>query len=421
MRARGRLHLPLAIASVAFALVSVASVTPALGGVGAQVTARASLSGTSAPVLASAPAAAPAIAVNKTQTRSERTGLTPTTSIPGYSPAALRSAYNLAKAAATAGGGETVAVVAAYADPKTAADLAVYRAHWKLPACTVASGCLRVLNEHGAAGPLPAANSSWAEEQSIELDAISALCPKCKLLVVEAASNSVPDLGAADNTAVAKGARFVADGWSELESSGELADAHYFDHPGTAIVAAAGNSGYLSTFPAALPTVTAVGGTTLTRSTANARGWAETAWAETGSACAIFTAKPSWQRADAHLGSGCLNRTENDVAADADPSTGAAVYDGYGTGGGWTRAGGNALAVAIVTAAYALAGIPAAGSYPASYPYQHASKLYDVKFGPIGCSGPGSTCARPSRGTTARPASARRTAPGRSPRRAPTR
>ena len=382
MPRRGRFRLSLAALAGVFAVAGLVTSAPAQATSAASPAPPAGIA--AARTLARSPAtAAPDIAVNKNQTAQERMRAATAAAIPGYTPAQLRAAYALSKAAASAGGGETVAVVSAYASPKTAADLAVYRAHWKLPACTVASGCLRVLNEHGAAKPLPAANASWAKEQAIQLDAISALCPKCKLLVVEAASALPADLGTAENTG-AKGARFVANGWSEIEFQDELSFAHYFDHPGVAIVAASGGSGYGSTFPAALPTVTAVGGTTLKKSSANERGWAETAWAMTGSGCTILTSKPSWQRADAKLGSGCLNRTENDVAADADPATGAAVYDSYSTGGGWTRAGGNALSSAIVTATYALAGVPAAGSYPASYPYQHTSKLYDVKFGPIG-------------------------------------
>lgn len=230
-----------------------------------------------------------------------------------------------------------------------------------VPVCPAES----VVSEHGGTDGLPAANATWGLIEAEQLDAVSALCPRCRLLLVEAASNSLADLGTAENTAIAKGARFVANGWGELEFPGEDSYGHFFNHPGSAIVFAAAGSGYQSTFPAALPYVTAVGGTTLRPSPYNARGWAELSWVKTGTHCAILEAKPSWQRADAALGTGCLNRTENDVAADADPATGASVYDSYGSGG-WTKAGGTALSAAIVTAVYALAGtLPAAtASYP---------------------------------------------------------
>jgi hypothetical protein len=300
---------------------------------------------------------------------------------PGYSPSSLRSAYNLASAAAHGGAGETVAVVSAFGYPAAATDLATYRSHFRLPACTVANGCLRIRNEHGATHPLPAANATWAREQATQLDVLSALCPRCHLLLVEAASTSITDLGTAEDTAVSAGARFVANGWSQPESVDEDLYAHYFNHPGTAIVFAAGASDYGTAFPAALQYVISVGGTTLTKSVFNSRGWAEQAWATGGSGCALLAAKPSWQRADANPVTGCANRTENDVAADANPSTGAAVYD-TGASGHWVKAGGLSLAAAIVTAAYALAGTPAADSYPASYPYRHASSLFDVISGP---------------------------------------
>jgi hypothetical protein len=356
----------------------------AVGPFGAPAAAPALTAAAAAPLSASPGqgGAVPALAVIRNQNHLSERPLAPVQT-PGYSPAALRSAYNVVKASAAGGRGETVAVVSAYRDPDAAANLAVYRSHYKLGACTVASGCLRIRNEHGGTGGLPAANSTWAMLQTVQLDAISALCPKCRLLLVEAASTSVTDLGTAENAAVAAGARFDANGWGMLEFTGDDSYARYFDHPGSAIVFAAGGNGYASTFPAALQYVTAVGGTTLTRSAFNSRGWAEVPWAKTGSRCAILAAKPSWQRADATAGTGCLNRTENDVAADADPATGISVYDTYGSNG-WTKAGGAGLAAAIVTAVYALAGTPAAGSYPASYPYQHAGRLYDVSGGPVG-------------------------------------
>jgi hypothetical protein len=305
-------------------------------------------------------------------------------SVPGITPTALRSAYGLGKAAATGGRGETVAVVMAYADPTAAQDLAVYRKHFSLPACTTAKGCLRIVNEHGKASSLPAGSASWAQTAALELEVTSALCPECKLVLVEANSNALADLGTAEDTAVARGARFVLDGWAEQEFTGQDAYDRYFNHPGVAVVAAAGNNGYEQTYPADLPYVTSVGGTTLIHTSLNTRGWAETAWSDTSSGCSTLEIKPSWQRSDTNPVTGCPNRTQNDVSADADPKSGAAVYDSYQESSKWVAEGGTALAAAIVTAAYALAGPPAARSYPASYPYQHARDLNDVTSGSNG-------------------------------------
>ncbi len=305
------------------------------------------------------------------------------TAIPGYTPAQLRGAYGLASVAASGGAGATVAIVTAYAYPDAASDLAVYRAHFRLPACPAGS-CLRVLNENGRATHLPAANSSWSHSDAVALDAISALCPKCKLLLIEATSNSYADLGTAEDTAVSHGAKFVLNTWNGQESVDQDSNDHYFDHPGVAIVAPSGDTGYRRTFPGDLPYVTSVGGTTLLPSKYNTRHWSEIAWSETGSGCSAIEIKPSWQRADASAATGCPNRTQNDVAADADPATGAAVYDSYKAKTPWVRSGGTVLAAGIVTAAYALAGTPAPGTYPASYPYEHAGDLNDVLYGSNG-------------------------------------
>ncbi len=305
-------------------------------------------------------------------------------SLASLTPSTLRNVYGLAKAAARDGSGETVAVVSAYADPRAAQDLAVYRKHFKLPACTTAKGCLRIVNEHGKAHPLPAASASWAQSEAMQLEVISALCPACKLLLVEASSNALADLGAANDSAVAAGARFVVNGWSAVESVGQDIYDGYFNHPGVAIVAAAGNNGYGRTFPGDLPYVTSVGGTTLARSSVNTRGWTETAWADTNSGCSALEIKPSWQRSDTSPVTGCPNRTQNDVSADADPASGVTVYDSYRQSSKWTKQGGTALAAAIVTATYALAGPPAPRSYPASYPYQHPRDLHDVTSGSNG-------------------------------------
>ncbi len=310
----------------------------------------------------------------------------------GYGPSSLRNAYNLTAAARRAGRGETVAIVDAYSDPKAAANLASYRSHFGLPACTVASRCLRIVNQAGKSRPLPKKSASWGIEESLDLDMVSAICPRCRILLVEASSNSSANLGTAVNRAVSMGARFVSDSWGGDEFAGQDAYTHDFNHPGDAIVFASGDFGYGATFPADTQYVTAVGGTTLRHKRSNGRAWTETVWGSaqvaegTASGCSSMEPKPSWQResVDDTAPGGCLNRTENDVAADANINTGVAVYDSFGTGGTWGMAGGTSVAAPIVTAAYALAGNPARNSYPASYLYHHSSHLHDVTAGTNG-------------------------------------
>ena len=302
----------------------------------------------------------------------------------GYGPQDLQSAYFLPST--SAGAGQTVAIVDAYDDPDAAADLAVYRSDWGLPACTVASGCFRKVDQEGKASPLPAASggTGWATEESLDIEMVAAICPECHILLVEADSTSNSDMFAAVDTAVRLGAKFVSNSYGETEFSAEVADSNpYYDHPGVVLTAAAGDYGYANgvLFPAASPDVVSVGGTTLTPASGS-RGWTETAWDDTGSGCSLYEPKPAWQ-----TDSGCANRTDNDVAAVADPATGVAIYDTYDQKG-WLEVGGTSVASPIIASVYALVGTPAAGSYPASYLYAHPSGLYDVTSGNNGYCSP---------------------------------
>jgi hypothetical protein len=308
----------------------------------------------------------------------------------GYGPSDFQSAYNLPSS--TAGLGQTVAIVDAYNDPNIASDLATYRAQYGLPACTTASGCLQVLNQEGQPSPLPpnatSGTGNWDVEESLDVDMASATCPNCNIILVEANSAATTDLDASEKEAVTGlGAKYVSNSWASCEASGDTAEDQYFDYPGVAITAAGGDWGYdnyqrgcsAPDYPAASQYVTSVGGTRLTQDSSTSRGWTETTWSldpqATGSGCSIEEPKPAWQH-----DSGCANRMTNDVSADADPATGAAVYDSF-SGGGWEVIGGTSEASPIIAATYALAGVPAAGTNPASYPYADPSALNDVTSG----------------------------------------
>jgi subtilase family serine protease len=304
----------------------------------------------------------------------------------GFAPADLRGAYGLPDSTSL-GDGETVAVVTAYDDPDAASDLATYRSQYSLPAC--GSGCFSKVNQTGGT-TYPGTSAGWSAAVAQSLDMISAICPQCHLLLVEATSTAITDLGTAEDQAVTLGASFVDNDWftpeSTLGASEPSYDTAYFDHPGVAITAPAGNSGYGVSYPAASPDVTAVGGTTLTSDSGVTRGWTETAWDGSGSGCSEYEAKPAWQ-----TDTGCSNRTLNDTAAVADPNTPIAYYD-TPTAGGWGQGGGTDVSAAIVAAAYALAGTPAPGSNPASYLYDHpGSNMFDVTSGSNGTCSPSTT------------------------------
>jgi subtilase family serine protease len=313
----------------------------------------------------------------------------------GYSPANLQAAYNLAAAAAAGGSGQTVALVDAYNDPNINADLTYYRAYFgqttPMPTCNEANGCFKVVSQTGsttALPPPPSAGDDWSLEESLDVDMVSAICPNCHIDLVEANSAGMADLGTAMDEAVALGAKFVSNSYGGAETAGQTSDDAYYDHPGVAVTASAGDYDYGVQYPAASPYVTAVGGTTLTSAPTTARGWTETAWGGTGSGCSAYESKPAWQ-----TDTGCARRTVADVAADADPDTGVSVYDTYdGNNGGWDDVGGTSAASPIIASAYALAGTPAANTNPAQYPYQHTTSLYDVTSGSNGTCSPTYLC-----------------------------
>ncbi|MFJ2728957.1 peptidase S8 [Streptomyces collinus] len=298
----------------------------------------------------------------------------------GYGPASLQAAYNLPSA--SSGTGQTVAIVDAYDDPNAESDLAVYRSQYGLSPCTAANGCFKKVDQNGGTS-YPRGDSGWAEEISLDLDMISAACPNCKILLVEAGSASMANLGTAVNTAVKLGAKFVSNSYGGSESSSDASyDSTYFNHPGVAITVSSGDNGYGVEYPAASKYVTAVGGTSL-KAASNSRGWTDTVWSGAGSGCSAYDAKPGWQN-----DTGCAKRTMADVSAVADPNTGVAVYDSYRSATGWMVFGGTSASSPLIAAAYALGGAPSAGSYPASFPYAHSSALYDVTSGSNGsCAG----------------------------------
>ena len=284
--------------------------------------------------------------------------------------------------------GQTVAVVDAYDAPTAEVDLNVYRTTYGLPPCTTANGCFTKVNQSGVQGTYPSVDTGWAQETSLDLDMVSAACPNCHILLVEASNANVINLGIAVDTAVALGAQTISNSYGLSESAfGFAPDDSHYNHPGHAITVSSGDTGYGTQFPASSPFVTAVGGTSLTKTAGN--GWSEVAWSGAGSGCSQFFSKPVWQ-----TDSGCVRRTVSDVAAVADPNTGVAVYDSTPDARGhvgWLEFGGTSVAAPLVAAMYALAGNATTINY-ASYAYSHQSGLYDVLSGSNGVCTPPYLC-----------------------------
>ncbi len=324
------------------------------------------------------------------------------------------------------GSGQTVAIVDAFNDPKIEENLATFDTHYGLAACTTADGCFKQVNEEGKSAPLPAADEvGWSVETSLDVETVHSVCASCKIILVEASSESVSDLASAVEEAVSLGAGEVSNSYGFPETEIGSAEEAAYDHPGTVIVAAAGDSGYLNwddlaevlttpevpDAPASLPDVVAAGGTSL-KLASNGTRKTETVWNDsgrpsdeqefkqfsaTGGGCStLFTAPPWQQSVNGWSKTGCgTHRLDNDVSAVADPYTGFDIYDTYvyeeKFKPGWLTIGGTSLSSPLITSMFALAGGAHGVAYPAQTLYDHlgqSSALYDVTSGGNGyCDG----------------------------------
>ena len=239
----------------------------------------------------------------------------------------------------------TVAVVAAYSYGRARADLVKYRNINKLPplcSSTVTSNCVRFtrLNQSGVGGSYPMGNAGWAKEQALDIQMISALCPWCNIVLIEANSASYANLAAAEVTAGNQpGVIAITNsfGGPEVGSSSYAASFSPSNtvtngytgklNPAIAVVASSGDGGYAGgvEFPSSTPYVISAGGTRLVYSGGQ---WSETAWTKAGSGCSSVYSQMSWQSAVLPSGA-CPGRVASDVSAVADPTTGVAVvYNG---------------------------------------------------------------------------------------------
>jgi len=301
----------------------------------------------------------------------------------GFAPSDLQSAYQIDPNIATT---PTVAIVDAYGYANLEADLAHYRAQFGLPACTIANGCLKIVNQAGQATPLPddpPASDDWTVETALDVDMVSAACPRCKILVVQANDTSSINLYTAQNSAAAARPTVISDSWGRPQQVGEDLTGHepYFDHPGIAQFFSGGDSGYNEggrgpSYPSTSAHVIAVGGTALARS-GNARGWIEAAWTMGGSSCSLSIPKTAYQATTP-----CAFRAATDISAVGDPATGVAVYNA--NNGGWMVLGGTSAAAPIVAAIFAATGH---GDATGAFVKQQVASLFDVTSGSNGACG----------------------------------
>jgi subtilase family serine protease len=297
------------------------------------------------------------------------------TTIGGYTPSQLRSAYKIEE---TGKPSTIMAIVDAYGYPNAEADLAVYRSEFGLPPCTTANGCFKKLNQTGLEKSYPVTNSGWDVEQALDVDMASAMCPRCTIYLIQAKTASFQNLGTAVNEAAKLGAHVISNSYGADETAAMKSFAPYYDHPGIAITVANGDDGYGVESPADMNTVIAVGGTRLNTDD-TPRGWTESVWSGSGSGCSTVFAKAAWQKK-----TGCSMRIVGDTAAVADPDTGVAIYDA-----GWGIVGGTSVATPLVGGIFAVTdGIVNA----ASSIYAHPADLYPVTTGSDGTCSPAYLC-----------------------------
>jgi subtilase family serine protease len=292
----------------------------------------------------------------------------------GLHPTNIRSAYDLPLRGKK---NQTVAIVDAFDNPNVEQDLAVYRSAFGLSGCTTANGCFRKVDQRGGTR-YPEGDPGWGVEISLDVQAVSASCRTCKILLVEADDDSFEAIGAAENTAVRLGATVVSNSYG-TDESGAMWDyaKRFYTHPDVAIVASSGDYGFTTaSFPAVLQTTWAVGGTRLKKTKSG--GWTEDAWEGAGSGCSAYVDKPAVQK----------GRTVADLSAVADPDNEFSVYDTYGLDedNGWIAVGGTSLSAPLVAGMIGLAGNAQKVASP-TYLYTHRSGLRDVRGGSNGYCG----------------------------------
>jgi subtilase family serine protease len=310
----------------------------------------------------------------------------------GLTPAQIRKAYGFDQIA-NGGAGQVIAIVVAYDHPHVERDLERFSSTFGLPPCAPSNGCFQKIY---ASGKKPGAKNVWGLESALGVQWAHAIAPEARLMLVEAPSDLLSDMLHAVNVAVRNGASVVSMSWGAPEFAGELANDNRFVAPGVTFFAAAGNSGTGTLYPAASPNVVGIGGTTLTLD-ANGNYLGETAWAGSGGGQSLFETAPAYQYNLPIPNNPGLRRGIPDVAYNANPDSGFAVFNSFPIFGlsGWYEVGGTSATApqwaglaAIVNSARALRGKgPLAGSPGVFYDVPLPAAYNDIITGSNGTCG----------------------------------
>jgi hypothetical protein len=271
----------------------------------------------------------------------------------GHTPAQIAQAYGFNQVAFSNGvkgdgAGQTIAIVDAYVDPNIAGDLQKFDTQFGLAA---PSSFTRAV-EQGAT-----TNSGWALETALDVEWAHAMAPDANIVLVESNNSSLSSLLSAVNYARnLANVSVVSMSWGAGEFASETGYDSYFTTPaghiGITFVASSGDAGAGTTWPSVSPNVLAVGGTTLSTSASGSYA-GEAAWSSSGGGVSTFETEPRYQTSVQSTG----QRTTPDVAYDANPNTGFAVYDSvpYAGQNGWFEVGGTSAGAPQWAALIALA------------------------------------------------------------------
>lgn len=282
----------------------------------------------------------------------------------GLSPQQMGAYYGFTKG----GGVGAIAIVDAFRYPTAAKDLRTFTDRFGLQPC-LEGKCLTILPDAATAKSIPI-NCGWNGEAALDLQWAYAIAGNsAKLIFVQANSDSWQDLYAAvamARTAVkANGGGVISMSWSGSEYDGETADDSNFPND-VLYFAASGDVGGMLGYPAASPDVISVGGTGLLLD-ASGKIVAEQGWDGSGGGMSNYEPMPAYQVGVPNMNGSMRNIP--DLAADAAPSSGAAMYvstppgqctetstpdDPYSPG--WKVVGGTSLATPLVAAMTSVAG-----------------------------------------------------------------
>lgn len=286
----------------------------------------------------------------------------------GFSPTQISHAYGFDNVkfnnntTVGNGAGQTVAIIDAYYDPNIVSDLHQFDTQFGL-----ADPTFNVIDQNGIAinsshhpntdpaGP----GNSWALEQTLDVEWVHAMAPQAAIVLVE--TNDANFLNLIENAAPVAAARAgvsvvsMSFGASEWSQEGQL-DSFMTTpggHQGVTFVVSTGDSGSPAEYPAVAPNVVALGGTSLTLA-ANGDYSSEAGWSGSGGGLSTYESQPAYQNGIVTQSS--TQRAAPDVAMDANPNTGVAVYDSWDNSSlPWAQVGGTSLSAPLFSGLLAVA------------------------------------------------------------------